>query len=479
MRHRSAGSVRRRAYLPAGLTVATFILFSSLGGATAGVSPTARAPVLAAFDNHISHIVFVMMENHAYDNYFGTYCQVTSKYCRATGNGILPGTCVPEFPNDPALGCIAPFNFTVAQQAPPDLNHDWNSTHDAYNGGAMNGFYLAEGSTPEPFGHYNGTTIPVDWDLAEQYGLADDFFSSAASYSLPNHWFLVSASPPGIIERNFPGAGTVASKHQYLNESNATLTLQDELTNSSVSWRYYDWALPNYTKAINPAPASDAWNLWNPLAARGQSYATSERSHFAPETRFASDASNGTLPSLSWVIPPALYSDHPPYNVTAGQTWLASVVDAVEGSPEWNSTVVFVSWDEYGGFYDHVAPPVLDGVGDGLRVPLLAIGPWVKQGVIDHAQMDFGSILHLMELRFGLGCLGPRDCQATLPMGMFDFNRSARVPILIHGYASASYPMPLQSSGQLPPFNASQAPSIPGSTAVDPRGAVFADGGLG
>jgi len=271
----------------------------------------------------------------------------------------------------------------------------------------------------------------------------------------------------------------VALQHQYLNESNASPALEDELVNSSISWKYYQFGLPSYTAATNPAPLSVAWNLWNPMAARAQSYTTKDKSHFVSSTTFPTDAATGNLPNISWLIPPELYSDHPPYNVTASQTWVASMLDAIEGSPEWNSTEVFLSWDEYGGYYDHVAPPALDAYGDGFRVPLLAIGPYVKQGFIDHALLDFGSVLHLMEKRFGLACMGPRDCNATLPLSMFNFNRAPRSPITIPGYANATYPMPLQSSGRLPPYNASQDPNLPSPPPGAGDDVVFADGGLG
>src|SRR5580693_7850943 len=119
----------RHAVLPAAIIawiVSALVLFSSVGISAAGATPDTATPRLNQFDTHISHIVFIMMENHAYDNLFGTYCLVSSKYCHSTGDGIPAGTCVPRYPRIPTLGCILPFNFTVAQQAPPDLNHDWN-----------------------------------------------------------------------------------------------------------------------------------------------------------------------------------------------------------------------------------------------------------------------------------------------------------------------------------------------------------------
>jgi phospholipase C len=432
--------------------VALFVV-SSLGPVQA--QPTSPAKTqLAQFDAHISHIVFLMQENHAYDSIYGEYCLITGKYCYEAGDGLPATTCVPLNPSNASWGCAKPFNFSASQVSLPDMEHDWYSDHAAWNNGAMNNFYLAE-SNYNTFGHYNGSTVPFYWDLAEQYGLADDFFSGDASYSLPNHWDIVSASPPVASQQNYLYAGSPVQA-QYLNESNHTLSIESELLNSSVSWKYYDYGLPPYPGAIGNVPGvpATAYDYWNPLAARAQSYTPHVKTHFVPRTDFFGDAKNGTLPNLSWIIPTAGDSDHPgASSITVGQQWVASVVDALESSPEWNSTVLFISWDEYGGFYDQVAPPYLNAVSSGFRVPLLVVGPWVRQGYIDHTQMVFDSVLHLMEERFNLSCLGALDCNAKLPLGMFNFQRSSpRPPIGYATNATWTYPMPLQSSGKLPYF---------------------------
>jgi phospholipase C len=433
------------------LAVLGLLVISGMGAVQAAPA-SATSTAMTAFDGHVSHIVFLLQENHAFDNLFGTYCPVTGPYCKSVPNGIPSGTCVPLNPKQAHGRCVVPYNFPAANLTSPDMPHDWNSTHLAYNGGAMNGFYKAELYRNETFGHYNGTTAPVYWDLAEQYALGDNFFSSAMSYSLPNHWFLVSAKPPAITLKQMPEYDSAKVKTTYLAQANGTPTIAAELANSSVSWNYFDYALPSYSSAITASPPGDAYDFWNPLAAQQQSYAASMSSHFVPRTQFFSDAANGTLPDISWVIPSLNDSDHPTQNLTTGQSWVASVVDAVEASPEWNSTVLFVSWDEYGGFYDHVTPPSISNIGDGFRVPLLAIGPYVRQGYLDHREMSFSSILHLIELRFGLPCLGQADCRATLPLDLFNFGHAPRAPIQFHAWANSTYPMPLQSSGKLPPF---------------------------
>ncbi|MCI4331020.1 MAG: hypothetical protein L3K19_04150 [Thermoplasmata archaeon] len=433
------------------LTIALLCLASSPGLARASPSTPAMS-ALSQFSAHISHVVFLMQENHAFDNLFGVYCTSTGKYCQNASSGIPPNTCVPKDPARPSLGCITPFNLTPGR-VNQDLTHDWASTHAAWNNGSMNGFLKAEGS-PLTFGHYNGSTIPLYWDLAEEYGLADHMFSGSMSYSLSNHWDMLAPLPPPVSQKTYVGY-SIPVNEQYLNQSNATQSFESTLLNSSVSWKYYDYNLPRtYNLSIGkPGRLSPALDYWNPLAARAQSYNRSVSSHFVARSTFFTDAATGSLPNVSWVIPTDAESDHPPLNLTTGQNWVASVVDAVESSPDWNSTVLFISWDEYGGFYDHVAPPYVDIYGDGFRVPLLAVSPWVSQGTVDHQVLSFSSILRLMEAGFHVKCIGPRDCRAGLPLALFDFNQTRpRPPISFPTNGSAVYPMPLQSSGRLPPF---------------------------
>jgi hypothetical protein len=167
-----------------------------------------------------------------------------------------------------------------------------------------------------------------------------------------------------------------------------------------------------------------------------------------PRTQFFTDAAAGHLPNVSWVIPSIADSEHPPYNVTTGEQWGMNVIQAVEDSPEWNSTVLFITWDEYGGFYDSVPPPVIDGVGLSFRVPLLIISPYVRENYIDHNFGYFESLLKLVEWRNGLTNLTARDLEAALPLQAFDFQAKPRAPISFASAVNASYPEMLQS---LPP----------------------------
>ncbi|HZY70514.1 MAG TPA: alkaline phosphatase family protein [Thermoplasmata archaeon] len=424
----------------------------ALAGTTNSSYPLFPAPPNPA-TLPIQHIVVIMMENHDYDNYFGTYCRQTGPDCAYSAYGIPTGTCVPKDPLLPTLGCVAPFAYPNSTPYVQDLPHNWISAHSAWNNGKLNGFYQAESSGVLPFGHFNGQTIPGYWDLAEQYGLGDYFFGSTLSYSLPNHWFLLAGAAPSVSESSQFGASAATTlsgpDEMYLNESNATRAIDDVLINSTVSWTYFDSSLhPTYRAAINDhTHAGGAFSYWNPLAAKAESYRPAFASHFVDRFHVFWDAANGTLPNVSWVIPPINNSDHPPFDVHLGQSYVLSLVDALERSPEWKSTAIFLTWDDYGGFYDHVLPPSVAGTSLSFRAPLLVISPYARPGYVSNHLGDFESLLRFIEWRYGFTNLTGRDGAASLPLEFFDFNATPRAALTISSAAPAAYPMPLQ---QLP-----------------------------
>lgn len=396
----------------------------------------------------IRHIVVLMMENHPFDNYYGVYCPFVGPHCPDAVNGIPPGTCVPYDPQNLSAGCVRPFPFTPSNYTAVDLPHGYNSTIRSIDQGAMNGFYSAENHSVETFGFYNGSMIPTYWDIAQEYALGDNFFSSALSYSLPNHWYSLA----GQVPKNGVGVGglsNVQQRHAYLDSANSTESVQDLLNATpSVSWKYYDWSLLSYQAAINIGPTGGgfhegaAYNFWSPLAAKHESYTSFYDSHFVPRSTFFTDAASGNLPDVSWIIPNPLFSDHPPQNLTRGESYAASIVDAVERSPDWNTTALFVVWDDYGGFYDHVAPPSVDPLGLSFRVPLLVISPYTPPGLVVHQEGYLESLLHFVEWRFSLGCITTRDCNAPLPLAYFDFHMNPRPGMLFPTNASnAIYPL--------------------------------------
>ncbi|MCI4318853.1 MAG: fibronectin type III domain-containing protein [Thermoplasmata archaeon] len=401
----------------------------------------------------ISHVVIVMMENHVFDNYFGTYCTTTSTTCAYVPNGLPPGTCIPKDPAHPKNGCIKPYAFANDTPMTGDMQHNWISGVKAYDNGHMDGFYAAEHFDPHTFGYYTGQLIPQYWDLAEQYGLGDNFFASTLSYSLPNHWHLLAGAAPPASEDNLlksPGTKTLSGpQEQYLNQSNATTAIDDLLVNSSVSWDYFDAPLKaTYHAAINDhAGGGGAFAYWNALAGKAESYQTKFSSHFVDRSAFFKDASTGKLPNVSWIIPSAADSEHPPNNVTPGLRFVMNVTNAIESSSEWNSTALFVVWDDYGGFYDHVAPPQTSNFppfGLSFRSPILVVSPYTPQGYLSSHFGYFESLLRFVEWRFGFKNLTQNDSAAPLPLEYFDFNASPRAPLQVGTGTWSSYPVSLQ-----------------------------------
>jgi phospholipase C len=362
----------------------------------------------------IEHIIIIMQENHSFDNYFGVF---------PGANGVPKDVCMKY-----EGYCIRPFLITTP--VTPDMPHNWNSSHIAYDNGKMDKFIEAEGNI-FTMAYYNNITIPYYWELAKNYVLCDNFFSSVLSFSQPNHWYSIAGQAP--IISIFPGVSSSSSetlKDIYLNESNMIETIADLFMNSSISWKYYDYPITpgTYSQAIK---SGQAFDFWNPYAAKMSSYTLRYASHFASRDQFFIDLRNGDLPEVSWIIPDFQLSEHPPANITLGMIWVAYIVDSIMTSKYWNSSVIIITWDDYGGFYDHVPPTQIDKYGLSFRVPALIISPYSKSGYIDHTLYYFESILKFIEWRFNLPSLTYRDKIANNLLNAFNFNQSPNPPHVI------------------------------------------------
>ena len=197
-------------------------------------------------------------------------------------------------------------------------------------------------------------------------------------------------------------------------------TVPDLLDTAHLSWRYY-------------APAQNQSGYWwvELDAIRHLRYG-SDWSNIVPLGQFATDASNGTLPAVSWITADAPSSEHPQASATCdGITSTVTMVNAIMNGPDWDSTVLFVTWDDFGGFYDHVPPPQVDLWGYGPRVPLLIISPWAKTGYVDHATLDFASLPKFIEALFGLPVLSTRDAASASMWDAFDFGGNLQAPLLL------------------------------------------------
>lgn len=383
--------------------------------------PTASAAVERPFSK-IQHVIWIIQENHSFDNYFGTY---------PGADGIPPGTCLPDKPG--SRRCVAPFHMPDGAPA-CDLMHYWETAHAGYDNGKMDGFVWAEGSA-YTIGYYDQRDIPNYWEYARHYTLADRFFSSLNGPSGPNHVFTVAAQSGGLLVNAF----TLDQVEDVLDDPDgfSFASMVNLFQKTNVSWKYYveTQPLPPGKKKIGINlyyPDPKEYSIWNPLpgfkAVRDN---PRSMSHLVDLKEFYRDLQNNSLPEVSWIVPMLRDSEHPPQPLAQGMWYVTSLVNAVMESPSWNDSVIFLTWDDYGGFWDHVSPPTVDAFGYGPRVPAIVISPYAKANYISHFTYDFTSILKLIEERWGLGHLTARDDRASDMSDVFDFDRKPLPPLVI------------------------------------------------
>jgi phospholipase C len=384
-------------------------------------APAARSPGM----QKVQHIIFILQENRSFDNYFGTF---------PGADGFPPSTCLPKLPS--GSDCVAPFHMPKGEPV-WDLDHGWESEHAAYDNGRMDGFVWVHG-TPYTMAYYDERDIPNYWAYARAFTLCDQFFSSELSESLTNHLYSVAAQSAGLIE----GVGSIGELEDVLDDS-AGLTIAsmvDLFSKNHISWKYYVETRSNpadrETYGILPAlwfGRPKEFSLWNPLPGfKSVRDDPSRMSRLVDLKEYFQDLHQGTLPGVSWIVPTFEDSEHPPEPlapVAKGMWYVTGLLDALMESPNWKDTVVFLAWDDYGGFYDHVPPPIVDSFGYGPRVPALVISPYAKRGYISHFNYDFTSILKFVEVRFGLPHLTARDGLANDMLDCFDFNQEPNRPL--------------------------------------------------
>lgn len=416
----------------------SLILAALAQGCASGLSPIApgtmqspSARVAAAASTKIEHVVILIQENRSFDNFFATFPGADG-----AGSGkIHNGTTVPLVKHD--------------LLAKTDIFHGYSAYLVDYDRGKMDGFNVAPipagGSAGLlPYQYVAPDQIEPYWTLAKRYVLADRMFMTEGSQSFIAHQDLIAGGTqiaPNQVVIDAPSAmpwgcdapaGTVTS----LVERNGTPlwgrgpfpcftypTLAELLDRKAVSWRYYvDVAEANLNgfDAIRPIRYGANWNA---NIAR-------------PQTRIFTDVAKGTLRSVSWVIPGPDYSDHPGEPRDYGPDWIGSVVNAIGESKYWKSTLIAVLWDDWGGFYDHVAPPQY-GFGQlGFRVPAIVVSPYAPAGRVAHKQFEFGSVLRFIEDNWNLGRLGTSDVRANSIGSVLNFAQQPRayVPVRVgHG----------------------------------------------
>jgi phospholipase C len=362
---------------------------------------TAAAEAAGTGIEKLAHLIFVMQENRSFDHYFGTFPGADGIPMQ---NGIPTVSCI-----DPLRGKrLRPFHLNA------DINtegpHDSMSFLGQCDGGRMDGFLAvvtAGQLAPEPFddpedmspqnyaqyqdvvGYHDDREIPNYWSYARNYVLQDRMFASSLSWSQPARLFQISAWSAWSPDSN--------PMHCIPNVSSPNQPWNGE---PPYSWTDITWLLHQHHVTWRYYVGANTPSIWNPLPWFLTVLGDSEANCIQPVDSFYAAAANGTLPSICWITPSEEVSEHAPRPVSAGQAYVTGLVNAVMQGPNWDSCAIFVSWDDWGGFYDHVVPPTVDGVGYGIRVPAFMVSPYARAGYIDHQTLSHDAYLKFIEDRF-------------------------------------------------------------------------------
>ena len=399
------------------------LLVAALTAACAGPGATVPGPAASSAGagtgiHKIQHVIVIMQENRSFDSYFGTFPGADGI---PMANGV-PTVCV----TDPVTGvCVKPYHDSTDKNSGGP--HGQTNAGADINGGKMDGFIAqaehgskgclsafdpncSNGTTTDVLGYHDQREIPNYWTYAQTYTLQDRMFEPNASWSLPEHLFMVSewsanctSSDPNSCQNALQNPGQVAKKGGGKTPIYAWTDLTYLMHKANVGWKYY------VAEGTQPDCENDAAScsakpqtvgtpeIWNPLPWFTTVKQDNQLGNIQTVDHFYSDAKAGALPAVSWVVPNGTVSEHPPALVSTGQTYVTNLVNAVMSGPDWNSTAIFLSWDDWGGFYDHVAPPTIDQNGYGLRVPGIVISPYAKRGFIDHQTLSFDAYAKFIE----------------------------------------------------------------------------------
>ncbi|MBV8982722.1 MAG: alkaline phosphatase family protein [Acidimicrobiia bacterium] len=386
------------------------------GPALVGVGSTPKA---SAATNPINHIVVMMQENRSADHYLGQlHFEGQPGY-----QPEPPGASNPN-PLDPLAPPIKAYHETRYCE-PADLDHSWNGSHTEWDNGAMDGFTKANVNSADPtgsrtMGYFDKTDLPFYYGLDNTFATSDTYFDSVLSQTFPNRFYELAGTSFGHIANDLPTSDPVNGFSQK--------TIFENLDAKGISWKVYFSQIP--------------------FAAEFSYVRNHAAGHLFPISQYYVDAATGQLPQVSYVDPIFVASantetdEHPPSNIQVGEKFTAGVVKALMKSPNWSSSALFLTYDENGGFYDHVPPPAAvtpDDIppmlqpGDapgafdhlGFRVPVSVVSPYSKPHYVSHITYDHTSTLKFIETRFGLPPLTRRDAAAADMTDFFDFSHAA------------------------------------------------------
>jgi len=402
---------------------------------------TASDPAtMAAAQDKIDHVVFLIKENRTFDTMFGTYPGADG----ATEGQTCDGQTLPLSP---------------AADVVEDAGHSFADGISAVNGGRMNCF------DPVGFVQYRQADIPNYWRYAQHFTLADRFFSSIYGPTGVEHLWTFASQSDRFVDHERPGQFGTGRREFCDDPSELAFSLpkldragQEELfrleeqgpSGAEQLQTFYRPRWPCTDVAVLPDRLEAAGITWKdylgenewvqPLRMVRHVRFSSMYDNVVPANTFLRDLAAGDLPAVSWLTPPFGLSEHPPAGMCVGENWTVEILNALMQSPEWGSTAVILTWDDFGGFYDHVAPPHVDLYGLGPRVPALIISPYAKSGAIDSTTYEFASVLRFIETIFDVAPLTARDANASDMLSAFDFSQQPLDPLILEPRACPTPP---------------------------------------
>src|SRR5918992_551939 len=376
----------------------------------------------------VKRVIYLMMENRSFDHMFGRF-----PGANGTTSGSRDGREVPLIP--------------APQWMPGDLSHDLSAFERHTNGGKMDGFADEQVRVSQAFAYsqYDEPDIPNYWHWAREFVLSDNFFASATGNSFPQHLYMIAGTSGGTNDAPVQNRRLLQQRKDqglaktwgcdvpegafiWVNHPDGSrervrpcfefVTQGEQLSQKGVDWAYY---------AAEPHQVGYIWNAYAAVERIFHSDEWDQR--VRPVDNLVRDIREGLLPPVTWVTPRYELSDHPPWSVCHGHNWVTAVVNAVMRSPMWRHTAIFVTWDEWGGFYDHVAPPNVDRFGLGIRVPLLTISPFAGRGLIDTERGEFTSVHRFIADNWGLDHLTDRVRRTHNFEHVFEFAKRPRDPV--------------------------------------------------
>lgn len=364
----------------------------------------------------IKHLIYLMQENHSFDNYFGTY---------PGADGIPADTCMPIDPTGATSErCVTPFH--IGDRAITDLGHSDSVYYDQLNGGTMDGFVYAHNQRNAhgelAMGYYDDRDLPYYWNIADSYVLFDRFFTSAIGGSVWNHNYWVAAAP-GVPKNSVPEDGYGPD----------FVTIFDRLEERGISWKFY---VQNYDprltyRTMGEGGSKAAQIIWVPLLNIPRFLDDPNLfGKIVNLDEYYADLRAGTLPAVSYIVPSGA-SEHPPGSIRAGQSFVKTLIHELMKSAAWYDSAFIWTYDDWGGWYDHVQPIAVDAYGYGFRAPALLVSAYARRGYIDNTTYDFTSPIKFITDNWDLAPLAERDAKANSIANAFDFSAGPRPPAFV------------------------------------------------